>query len=143
MDSEHWLVKFKICCCMTNDDFNWQILHENNLLFARQYFVRLQKTLTAFKAICYIKSLIKQLRYQISNTKWKDMEPNEERQGNDKKAERPAKGRERNDNVCSRRLLRKEKLAWESVNEKHGKKRLLKRKVSKGLSSQRYVPMIL
>ena len=42
----------------------------------------------------------------------------------------------------SRRLLRKEKLAWESV-EKHGKKRLLKRKVSKGLSSQRYVPMIL
>jgi hypothetical protein len=63
------------------------------------------------------------------------MEPNEERQGNDKKAERLAKRRERNDNVCSRRLLRKEKLAWESV-EKHGKKRLLKRKVSKGLSSQ-------
>ena len=73
------------------------------------------------------------------------MEPNEERQGNDKKAERLAKRRERrgeDDNVCSRRLLRKEKLAWESV-EKHGKKRLLKRKVSKGLSSQRYVPMIL
>jgi hypothetical protein len=20
MDSEHWLVEFKICCCMTNDD---------------------------------------------------------------------------------------------------------------------------
>ena len=70
------------------------------------------------------------------------MEPNEERQGNDKKAERLAKRRERNDNVCSRRLLRKEKLAWESV-KKHGKKRLLKRKVSKDLSSQRYVPMIL
>ena len=73
------------------------------------------------------------------------MEPNEERQGNDKKAECLAKRRERNDNVCSRRLLRKEKLAWESV-KKHGKKRLLKRnsrKVSKGLSSQRYVPMIL
>ena len=71
------------------------------------------------------------------------MEPNEERQGNGKKAERLAKKRERNDNVCSRRLLRKEKLAsWESV-KKHGKKRLLKRKVSKGLSSQRYVPMIL
>ena len=48
------------------------------------------------------------------------MEPNEERQGNDKKAERLAKRRERNDNVCSRRLLRKEKLAWESV-KKHGK----------------------
>ena len=72
------------------------------------------------------------------------MEPNEERQGNDKKAERLAKleGGSEDDNVCSRRLLRKEKLAWESV-EKHGKKRLLKRKVSKGLSSQRYVPMIL
>jgi hypothetical protein len=48
------------------------------------------------------------------------MEPNEERQGNDKKAERLAKRRERNDNVCSRRLLRKEKLAWESV-KKHEK----------------------
>jgi hypothetical protein len=47
------------------------------------------------------------------------------------------KGGSEVDNVCSRRLLRKEKLAWESV-EKHGKKRLLKRKVSKGLSSQRY-----
>jgi hypothetical protein len=76
------------------------------------------------------------------------MEPNEERQGNDKKAERLAKleGGSEDDNVCSRRLLRKEKLDlefdWESV-EKHGKKRLLKRKVSKGLSSQRYVPMIL
>ena len=72
------------------------------------------------------------------------MEPNEERQGNDKKAERLAKleGGSEDDNVCSRRLLRKEKLAWESV-KKHGKKRLLKRKVSKGLSSQRYVPMIL
>jgi hypothetical protein len=52
------------------------------------------------------------------------------------------KGGSEDDNVCSRRLLRKEKLAWESV-EKHGEKRLLKRKVSKGLSSQRYVPMIL
>ena len=49
------------------------------------------------------------------------MEPNEERQGNDKKAERLAKRRERNDNVSSRRLLRKEKLAWESV-KKHEKK---------------------
>ena len=73
------------------------------------------------------------------------MEPNEEWQGNDKKAERLVKRRERraeDDNVCLRRLLRKEKLAWTSV-EKHGKKRLLKRKVSIGLSSQRYVPMIL
>jgi hypothetical protein len=52
------------------------------------------------------------------------------------------KGGSEDDNVCSRRLLRKEKLAWESV-EKHGKERLLKRKVSKGLSSQRYVPMIM
>ena len=42
------------------------------MLFALQYFVRLQKTLTAFKAICSIKSLI-----------------------NDKKAERLAKRRER------------------------------------------------
>jgi cytochrome c biogenesis protein ResB len=42
------------------------------LLFALQYFVRLQKLLTAFKAICSIKSLI-----------------------NDKKAERLAKRRER------------------------------------------------
>ena len=52
------------------------------------------------------------------------MEPNEERQGNDKKAERLAKleGGSEDDNVCSRRLLRKEKLAWESV-EKHGKKK--------------------
>ena len=50
---------------MTNDDFNRQILNENNLLFALQYFARLQKLLTAFKAICSIKSLIKQLRYQI------------------------------------------------------------------------------
>ena len=50
------------------------------------------------------------------------MEPNEQRQGNDKKAERLAKRRERNDNVCSRRLLRKEKLVWESV-KKHGKKK--------------------
>ena len=49
------------------------------------------------------------------------MEPNEERQGNDKNAERLAKRRERNDNVRSRRLLRKEKLAWKSV-KKHGKK---------------------
>ena len=36
----------------------------------------------------------------------------------------------------------REACRWESV-KKHGKKRLLKRKVSKGLSSQRYVPMIL
>jgi hypothetical protein len=49
------------------------------------------------------------------------MEPNEERQGNDKKAERLAKGGSEDDNVCSRRLLRKEKLPLESV-EKHGKK---------------------
>ena len=42
------------------------------MLFPLQYFVRLQKTLTAFKAICSIKSLI-----------------------NDKKAERLAKRRER------------------------------------------------
>jgi hypothetical protein len=64
---------------MTNDNFNWQILHENNLLFALQYFVRLQKTLTAFKAICYIKSLIKQLRYQIPNEKiWSQMKSGKE-----------------------------------------------------------------
>ena len=49
------------------------------------------------------------------------MEPNEERQGNDKKAERLAKKRERRRQRLSRRLLRKETLAWESV-EKHGKK---------------------
>ena len=53
------------------------------------------------------------------------MEPNEEQQGNDKKAERLAKleGGSEDDNVCSRRLLRKEKLEldWEGV-EKHGKK---------------------
>jgi hypothetical protein len=50
------------------------------------------------------------------------MEPNEERQENDKKAERLAKRRERRrPNVCSRRLLRKEKLVWENA-ERHGKK---------------------
>ena len=72
------------------------------------------------------------------------MEPNEERQGNDKKAERLAKRRERNDNVCSTRLLRKEKLAWESVKkhekkiaEAKGKQRLVFTTLS------RYVPMIL
>jgi hypothetical protein len=32
------------------------------------------------------------------------------------------KGGSEDDNVCSRRLLRKEKLTWESV-EKHGKKK--------------------
>ena len=79
MNSEHRLVKFKICCCMTNDDFNWQILNENNLLFALQYFVRLQKLLTAFKAICSIKSLIKQLRYQIRIEKiWSQMKSGKE-----------------------------------------------------------------
>ena len=64
---------------MTNDDFNRQILHENNLLFALQYFVRFQKTLTAFKAICSIKSLIKQLRYQIPIEKiWSQMKSGKE-----------------------------------------------------------------
>jgi hypothetical protein len=49
------------------------------LIFALQYFVRLQKTLTAFKAICYIKSLIKQLRYQIPNEKiWSQMKSGKE-----------------------------------------------------------------
>jgi hypothetical protein len=47
---------------------------------------------------------------------------NEERQGNDKKAERLAKRRERRRQRLLRRLLRKEKLAWESV-KKHGKKK--------------------
>ena len=70
------------------------------------------------------------------------MEPNEERQGNDKKAERLAKRRERRRQRLLEETAEKEKLAWESV-EKHGKKKTLKRKVSKGLSSQRYVPMIL
>ena len=49
------------------------------------------------------------------------MEPNEERQGNDKKAERLAKRRKRRRQRLLEELLRKEKLAWESV-EKHGKK---------------------
>jgi hypothetical protein len=70
------------------------------------------------------------------------MEPNEEWQGNDKKAERLAKRRER----------RRQHLLEETAEEREArlgkrreawKKRLLKRKVSKGLSSQRYVPMIL
>jgi hypothetical protein len=51
------------------------------------------------------------------------MEPNEERQGNDKKAERLAKKRERNDNVCSRRLLRKEKLACMGKRKEAWKKK--------------------
>ena len=71
------------------------------------------------------------------------MEPNEERQGNDKKAERLAKRRER----------RRQRLLEETAEEREArlgkrreawkKKKTLKRKVSKGLSSQRYVPMIL
>jgi hypothetical protein len=78
------------------------------------------------------------------------MEPNDERQGNDKKAERLAKRKER----------RRQRLLEETAEEREArlgkrrearlgkrreawKKRLLKRKVSKGLSSQRYVPMIL
>ena len=69
------------------------------------------------------------------------MEPNEERQGNDKKAERPAKRRER----------RRQRLLEETAEEREArlgkrreawKKRLLKRKVSKGLSSQRYAVKI-
>jgi hypothetical protein len=35
------------------------------LLFALQYFVHLQKHLAALKAIRFIKTFIKQLRYQI------------------------------------------------------------------------------
>ena len=69
------------------------------------------------------------------------MEPNEERQGN-KKAERLAKRRERRrqhlleETAVEREArLGKRREAW--------KKRLLKRKVSKGLFSRRYVPMIL
>ena len=59
---------------MTNDDFNQQIFHENILLFALQYVVRLQKILTVIKAICYIQSLIKQLRYQIpTENTWSKM----------------------------------------------------------------------
>ena len=67
------------------------------------------------------------------------MEPNEERQGNDKKAERLAKRRER----------RRQRLLEETAEEREarlGKRReawKLKRKVSKVLSSQRYIPMIL
>ena len=70
------------------------------------------------------------------------MEPNEERQENDKKAERLAKKRE----------LRRQRLAEETAEEREtrlGKrreawrKRLLRQKVSKGLASQRYVPMML
>ena len=72
------------------------------------------------------------------------MEPNEERQlGNDKKAERL---------LAKRRERRRQRLLEEITEEREArlgkrreawKKRLLKRKVSKGLSSQRYVPMIL
>jgi hypothetical protein len=77
----------------------------------------------------------------VSNTNRKDMEPNEERQGNDKKAERLAKMRER----------RRQRLLEETAEEREApkgkrreaKKKLLKRKVSKVLSSQRYIPMIL
>ena len=62
----------------------------------------------------------------------KSMEPNEERQGNDKKAERLAKRRERNDNVCSRKekereaCLGKRKEAWKKkIAEAKGKQRLV------------------
>ena len=71
------------------------------------------------------------------------MEPNEERQGNDKKAERLAKRRERNDNVCSRRLLSEEREACLGKRKEAWKKKTAEAKVSKGLSSQRYIPMIL
>ena len=70
------------------------------------------------------------------------MEPNEERRGNDKKAERLVKRRER----TRQRLLEEtaeEREARLGKRREAWKKRLLKRKVSKGLSSQRYVPMIL
>jgi hypothetical protein len=132
-ESEHWLVNFKICCFMTNDDFKmttssniagvgrqrcwvggyssslisklrrtvmkantvwsnlefvvvWQMTTSTDSYFMKlicfwQYFVRLQKTLTAFKAICSIKSLIKQLRYQIQIEKiWSQMKSGKKRQ---------------------------------------------------------------
>ena len=63
------------------------------------------------------------------------MEPNEERQGDDKKAERLAKSLLEETAEEREAGLGKRREAW--------KKRLLKRKVSKGLFSQRYVPMIL
>ena len=74
------------------------------------------------------------------------MEPNEERQGNDKKAERLAKRREGRPRRRRQRLLEETAEEREARLEKRReawKKRLLKRKVSKGLFSQRYVPMIL
>jgi hypothetical protein len=75
--------------------------------------------LTAFKAICSIKSLIKQLWYQIPIEKiWSQMKSGKE---TTRKLSVERKGGSEDDNVGSRRLLRKEKLAWES-GEKHGKK---------------------
>jgi hypothetical protein len=91
------------------------MLHENNLLFALHYFVRFQETLTAFKAICSIKSLIKQLRYQIQIEKiWSQIKSG--MQGNDKKAERLAKTRER----------RRQRLLEETAEEREA--RLAKRR---------------
>ena len=49
------------------------------------------------------------------------MEPNEERRGNDKKAERLAKRRERRRQRLLEETAEERKLAWESV-EKPGKK---------------------
>jgi hypothetical protein len=70
------------------------------------------------------------------------MEPNEERQGNDKKAERLAKRRERG-RQCLLEETAEEREARLGKRREALKKRLLKRKVSKVLSSQRYIPMIL
>jgi hypothetical protein len=81
-----------------------------------RYFMKIIFFLHYNKAICYIKSLIKQLRYQIPNEKiWSQMKSGKE-------TTRKPSVRERNDNLCSRGLLRKEKLAWESV-KKNGKKK--------------------
>jgi hypothetical protein len=50
---------------MTNDDFNQQIFHENIFLFCTTIFCSFAKNFDSYKAICYIESLINQLRYQI------------------------------------------------------------------------------
>jgi hypothetical protein len=98
---------------MTNNDFNWQILHENNLLFALQYLVR-AKTFHSFQSNLLYNKFNKTIT--VSTTNWKDIEPNEERQENDKKAKRLAKRRER----------RRQRLAEETAEEREtrlGKRR--------------------
>jgi hypothetical protein len=37
MNSEHWLVKFKICCCMTNDDSEIRNISCNYIVFLQDF----------------------------------------------------------------------------------------------------------